>query len=165
MPIKSGDTVIVEYTGRIVSDGDEENLIFDTSRESVAEEAELPSRDPEADYKPLTAVVGEGDIHEGLEEALLGREEGDSFTITLSPEEAYGEWTEDKVREYDVDELEEMIGGYTPASGAILTTKDGRRVQIDSVEDGTARVDFNHPLTDQTLEFDVEVASVEKPAQ
>lgn len=162
MPIEPGDTVIVEYTGRIVSDGDEENLVFDTTSESVAEAAELTSLDPEAEYRPLTAVVGEGEIHDGLKEALLGREEGDSFMITIPPEEAYGEWTEDEIREYDVDELEEMIGGYTPESGGILTTEDGRRVEIVSVEDGTARVDFNHPLTGQTLEFDVEVVSVEE---
>lgn len=156
MAINTGDSVTVEYTGRL-ADG----TVFDTSRESVAEETGLAADQPEREYGPLTVEVGEGRVIEGLEETLIGLEEGDTPTVTVPPEKGYGEWQEDHVREYDAEEFDRLVGGQTPREGDYLETEDGGIAEIVHVGDEVVRVDFNHVLAGETLEFEVEVVDVE----
>ncbi|MFB6153447.1 MAG: peptidylprolyl isomerase [Halodesulfurarchaeum sp.] len=155
MAIESGDSVTIEYTGRL-TDG----TVFDTSVREVAEETGLAESQPDREFTPLTFEIGEGQVIEGLEEGLMGKEAGDEPTVTIQPEDAYGEWTEEEVREYDPAELQEMLGGQTPEAGQLLETRDGRLAEIESVESDAVRVDFNHQLAGETLEFDVEIVDV-----
>ncbi|PSQ06454.1 peptidylprolyl isomerase [Halobacteriales archaeon QS_4_69_31] len=154
MPVSTGDTVVVEYTGRL-PDG----TVFDTSLESVAEKHGLDHH-PDREYTPLTVEVGNGRIIEGLEEGLVGLEAGDQETITVAPEDAYGEHSEDRVVAYDTAELREMLGGREPTEGMELQTEEGLPGTVVSVDE-QARVDFNHDLAGETLEFQVEVVSVD----
>ncbi|MFB6267744.1 MAG: peptidylprolyl isomerase, partial [Halodesulfurarchaeum sp.] len=152
MAIESGDSVTIEYTGRL-TDG----TVFDTSLRDVAEEEGIAEAQPDREFAPLTFEVGAGEIIEGLEDGLIGKEAGDEPTVTIQPEDAYGEWTEEQVREYDPAELEEMLGGQSPEVGQLLETRDGRLAEITSVEEDAVTVDFNHQLAGETLEFDVEI--------
>ncbi|MEF8771980.1 FKBP-type peptidyl-prolyl cis-trans isomerase [Halodesulfurarchaeum sp.] len=155
MAIQAGDSVTIEYTGRY-----EDGTVFDTSRKAVAEDAGLLEDDPDRTFEPLSADVGTGDFIEGLEDALLGMEEGESGTVTIPPETGYGEWTEDQVRVFETDELSEQFGDDLLEEGAYVKTADGTVAEILRVEDGTVRVDFNHRLAGETLTFDIEVKSV-----
>ncbi|MDR5655657.1 peptidylprolyl isomerase [Halodesulfurarchaeum sp. HSR-GB] len=154
MAIESGDTVRIEYTGRL-----EDGTVFDTSRRAVAEEHDLVEEDRE--YDPLEAAVGTGQFIEGLDEALLGMDAGESATVTVPPAEAYGEWEESRVREYEIDELSAQLGDQLPEAGAYIQTPDGSVAEIRSVEEDVVRVDFNHRLAGETLEFEIEVLAVE----
>ena len=154
MPVSTGDTVVVEYTGRL-PDG----TVFDTSLESVAEEHGLDHH-PDREYTPLTVEVGNGRIIEGLEEGLVGLEAGDQETVTVATEDAYGAHSEDRVVTYDTAELREMLSGREPTEGMELQTEEGLPGTIVSVDE-QARVDFNHDLAGETLEFQVEVVSVD----
>lgn len=155
MAIATGDAVVVEYTGRL-----DDGAVFDTSRESVAEEAGLTEAQPDREYSPVTVEVGEGQIIAGLEEALIGMEPSDTRTVTVPPEDGYGEWSEEQVREYGADEFSEMVGGQTPEEGAYLETQEGGLAEIIHVDEETVRIDFNHDLAGETLEFDIEVVDV-----
>ncbi|QSG16301.1 FKBP-type peptidyl-prolyl cis-trans isomerase 2 (plasmid) [Halapricum desulfuricans] len=145
----------IEYTGRL-----DDGSVFDTSREEVAEEAGLAETQPDREYTPLTFEVGSGQVIEGLEDALSGMEQSDDFTVEIPPEEAYGEWSEERVREYDRAELSEMLGGKTPEEGAYIETQEGELAEITAVEDDVVRVDFNPGLAGETLQFDIEVVDV-----
>ena len=155
MAIETGDTVNIEYVGRL-PDG----TVFDTSRESVATEASLDHH-PDREYDPLTVEMGESEIIQGLEDGLVGLEAGDEETVTVPPEEGYGERTEDRVVEYAADEFSAMIGGRDPREGMEVQTEEGLPGEVVAVEGETVRVDFNHELAGETLEFEVEVVSVE----
>lgn len=155
MAIESGDRVVMEYTGRL-----DDGTVFDTSRESVASDAGLADAQPDREYTPVTVDVGEGQLIEGLEEALVGLEEGTSTTVTVPPEKGYGEWTEERVEQFDTDELRQTLGGELPEEGAYLEAQGGARGEIVDIDDETARVDFNSPLAGETLEFDIEVVDV-----
>ncbi len=155
MTICAGDTVKVEYTGRT-----DDGTVFDTSRESVASDAGLADAQSEREYTPLTVEVGEGRVIEGLEDALVGLEQGATPTVAVPPAKGYGEWSDERVREYDVAELSEMLGGQTPQEGTYVETQDGARAEITHVDDELARIDFNSPLAGETLEFDIEIISV-----
>lgn len=155
MAIEAGDSVDIEFTGR-TTDG----TVFDTSRESVAEEAGLTEARPDREFGPLTVEVGAGEVIEGLEESLIGLEDGDSPTVTVPPEKAYGEWREEHVHEYDAAEFDEMVGDQTPEEGDFVQTQDGDLAEIVHVDDEVVRVDFNHGLAGETLEFDIDVIDV-----
>lgn len=156
MAIESGDTVSLEYIGRI-PDGD----VFDTSRESVAEETGIADEQPDREFDPLTVEVGAGQIIPGLEEALLDMEVGESDTVTIPPEAAYGEESDEQIIEHERDEFEEMLQGETPMEGMQVQTQQGQLGTIVHVDEELVRIDFNHELAGETLEFEVEIVDVE----
>ncbi len=156
MAIQQGDSVTIEYTGRY-----EDGTVFDTSREAVAEEAGLTEEEDDRTYESLTAEVGTGAFIEGLEDALRGLSEGDSKTVTIPPEDAYGEWTEDRVRTFKTDQLLAEFSDEVLEPGTTVKTADGSVAEVLSVEDDEVRVDFNHRLAGETLTFDIEVIAVE----
>jgi FKBP-type peptidyl-prolyl cis-trans isomerase 2 len=154
MAIETGDTASIEYVGRL-----EDGTVFDTSRESVAESEDLDHH-PDREYDPLTVEIGAGEIIQGLEDGLLGLDEGEEATVTIPPEDGYGEHSGDRVVEYGADEFSGMIGGRDPEEGMEVQTEEGLPGEVVSVEDETVMVDFNHELAGETLEFEVEVVSV-----
>lgn len=95
-----GDLVTVEYTGRTLGD----NLVFDTSNESIARDPgvdKVPWFQLRGEYGPLVFRVGSGQLLPALERGLIGAEIGAGKTLVLSPEEAYGERNESKVLAID----------------------------------------------------------------
>jgi FKBP-type peptidyl-prolyl cis-trans isomerase 2 len=156
MTIADGDDVTIEYTGRL-----EDGTVFDTSRESVAAEHGLDEANPNRDYGPLTVEIGDDRVIEGLEAGLLGMEQGDTATIEVSPEEGYGEHTDDRVVEYDAAEFSEMLGGEPPREGMVVQTDEGLPGEVIAADGETVRVDFNHELAGERLTFEVEVVSTE----
>jgi FKBP-type peptidyl-prolyl cis-trans isomerase 2 len=155
MTIATGDSVTFEYTGRL-----DDGTVFDTSRLDVAEDAGLADAQPDRDYTPLTVDVGAEQVIEGMEDGLVGLDEGESTTIEIPPEKAYGEWSEQQVQEYDTDELREMLGGETPEEGAYLEAQNGQVGEVVHADEDTVRVDLNHELAGKTLAFDVEIVDV-----
>ncbi|MFT4889144.1 MAG: FKBP-type peptidyl-prolyl cis-trans isomerase 2 [Halobacteriales archaeon] len=154
MEISQGDTVTMEYTGRR-TDGS----VFDTSREAVAEESGLSDEDPDREYDPITVDIGDGQLIEGVEEALIGLEEGNEITVEVPPEKGYGQPSEDRIVEEDADEFAQMVGE-EPTEGTYVETQDGAFGEVVDVDEETVRIDFNHELAGETLEFDVEVVEV-----
>jgi FKBP-type peptidyl-prolyl cis-trans isomerase 2 len=155
MAISEGDAVTVEFTGRL-----DDGTVFDTSRRSVAEESGLAEADPDRDYDPVTVEVGAGQLIAGLEEALLGLDAGSTPSVTVPPAQGYGEWSEELVQDFEAGEFVQMAGGQ-PTEGAYVETEDGDLVGFDVVDDEVVKVDFNHALAGETLEFDLEIVDVE----
>lgn len=155
MAIESGDTVSLEYVGRI-PDGE----IFDTSREAVAKEEGIAAEQPDREFSPLTVEIGAGQVIPGLEDALLEMDEGDTDTVTIPPEEAYGEETEENVIEHDRAEFDEMLQGQDPQEGMQVQSQQGQLGTIVHIGDEVVRIDFNHELAGETLEFEVEIVDV-----
>jgi FKBP-type peptidyl-prolyl cis-trans isomerase SlyD len=114
--------------------------------------------------EPLEYQHGAGRLLPALERALDGKAEGDRFTATLPPEEAYGE--RDKGLQQRVPA--EHFGGVDQVEAGmcfLAQSEDGSRtenVMITEVneDNGFVVVDTNHPLAGMTLEFDVTVVSV-----
>ncbi|MFB6136641.1 MAG: peptidylprolyl isomerase [Halobacteriaceae archaeon] len=156
MGITAGDSVTLEYTGRL-----DDGTVFDTSREAVAEEAGLAEQQADREYDPLTVEIGEGQIIEGLEDDLVGMEEGDSASISVPPESGYGERTEERVVEYDRAEMDEALGDEQPREGMHVRGQGGQVGEIVAVDEESVAIDFNHELAGETLTFDVEILDVE----
>ncbi|MFB6224658.1 MAG: peptidylprolyl isomerase [Haloarcula sp.] len=153
MAIEPGDGVTIEYVGRF-----EDGAVFDTSRLDVAREHGLVESQnvDESEYAPLSFTVGAGKIIEGLDEAVVGMSISEQATVTVPPAEAYGEFKDDRIREYDPETFEGMVGN-EPEVGLHVEAENGLHGDVTAVRDDVVEVDFNHELSGKTLVFDIEL--------
>jgi len=118
--------------------------------------------DSSKDGEPLNYTQGQGELIPGLENQLEGMHAGETKTVTVSPEQAYGPVVPDAVQEVDRSQLPQgvEIKAGTPLQ---VRSPDGRAriVKIAEVKEKTVMVDFNHPLAGKTLNFDVKIESVQ----
>jgi len=148
--IEKGDTVSVNYVGRL-----EDGTIFDTSVKEAAIEAGIYNQ--MRNYEPLTFTVGAGQMIKGFDEGVIGMQVGEEKTLTVPPEEAYGEYDEELARELPIDAVD-----FTPEVGMRLVTDQGLTGSITEVGENNFVVDFNHQLAGKTLIFLVRIVSVEE---
>ncbi|WP_107851233.1 FKBP-type peptidyl-prolyl cis-trans isomerase [Oceanimonas marisflavi] len=109
---------------------------------------------------PLAYLHGHDNMLEGLEKALDGKNEGDSFSVTLAPADAYGERDESLIQRVSIRHLQ-GAKRWEPGMVAMVHTENGpRQVVVVKVGRFMADVDLNHLLAGRTLTFDLEVVSV-----
>ncbi|MFB6168488.1 MAG: peptidylprolyl isomerase [Haloferacaceae archaeon] len=152
---EAGDRVAVAYVGRF-----EDGSVFATSDPAVAADNDLAPAADETERTPLTFTVGAGEVIAGLDEAVAGMTVGADRTVTVPPEDAYGEYDPEKLREYDAETFERMVG-QPPEVGLHVEARNDLHGDVTAVVDGTVRVDFNHELAGRTLVFDLELLAVE----
>ena len=148
--IEAGDKVTLHYKGTF-QDGEE----FDSSYERNA---------------PVTTVVGSGQLIPGLEDALVGLDVGGTKTVTVTPEQGYGDRYEERVAEVPRENFpEDVVAGLEPGAIVPLSNSDqpGRAfpATVLEVSEEFIRLDLNHPLAGQDLTFEVEVLSVEEKSE
>ena len=110
---------------------------------------------------PLSFLVGGGQIIPGLENELIGLAKGDKKTITVQPEDAYGVKSDNLIQTVERDLIPDSI---TVEIGERLQgqSEDGHVVEgeIVAVDENNIQIDFNHPLADEVLTFDVHVVDI-----
>ena len=110
---------------------------------------------------PLSYLHGTGNIIPGLENALAGRQSGESLQVTVQPEEGYGLTNPDLVQSVPrsaftgVEQLE--VGMSFQAQGPEGRTQ---HVTITAIAGDEVTVDGNHALAGQILNFDVTIEAV-----
>ncbi len=112
--------------------------------------------------EPLTYLHGAGNIIPGLEAALAGKQVGDTFTVTIAPEQAYGAIDESMVQQVSrkmFDDIDIEIGMQFHAD----VSHGSGIITITEINGDDVTVDGNHPLAGEALTFDVEVIDV-RPA-
>ncbi len=114
---------------------------------------------------PLAYLHGFGNIINGLEDALLGKEAGDQVKATIAPENAYGERHEDMQQ----DVPKELFGGVDNIEVGMQfqsETDDGPvMVTVVAITDEMVTVDGNHPLAGVELNFDVIIREVREASE
>ena len=111
---------------------------------------------------PFQYLHGAGGIIKGLETALEDKTSGDSFNVTIAPEDAYGV-RDDKLTEAVPRSMFEGISDENLVPGAQFhaSTAHGTQViTIAGVDGDMVQIDANHPLAGETLHFDVGVQDV-----
>lgn len=109
--------------------------------------------------EPLAYLHGAQNIVPGLEKALEGKSVGDSFNVSVSPEEGYGRRDDSLVQNIPLRKLPEKK--VQPGMRFRVMTDVGPRIlTVISVSGDYAKVDANHPLADKTLHFDIKVVDV-----
>jgi peptidylprolyl isomerase len=148
--VKNGDTIQVDYTGKL-----ENGTIFDTSREDIAKQAGIyvSSRV----YSPLIFVVGSGQMIKGFDNGVIGMKVGEEKTISIPPEQAYGEYDKAKVQAIPLKSLNMTIA---PKVGQILGDSYGNPYRVIAINDTYVTLDGNNALAGKTLIFDIKLISV-----
>ena len=146
--LQEDDFVLLDYTARTTDDG----TLVDTTDPEVAEEEDV---DADQEFAPRTIVLGHGHIFQSVEDDIMGREVGDTGTVTVPAEEAFGTYDEDEVRTISKDKIPEDER-YPGAQVRI----DGQEGFVETIIGGRARVDFNHPLAGDDIEYEYEVVDV-----
>lgn len=137
---KKGDTVKVHYTGTL-----DDGSVFDTSD----------------DKDPIEFVVGGGALIPAFEDALIGMNTGESKTIRINAEDAYGPFYPDMVIDLDKSGLP---GDLEPQVDMMLEMEDedgfSRLVRVVELSDTSVTIDANHPLAGKDLTFKVELVEI-----
>ena len=135
-----GDTVKINFTGKL-----EDGTVIETSK----------NRDP------LEFTIGEGNVIAGLEQSVIGMTAGEKKTITVSPQDGFGQPQEDLVVELRKSEFpadaEFAVDAYLNIESA-----DGKEFQARVVEikEDTVILDANHPLAGIPINYEVELLEI-----
>jgi peptidylprolyl isomerase len=138
--VQEGDFVTVHYTGKL-SGGE----VFDTSR----------------GREPLEVQVGAGTVIPGFDEALRGMEENETKNFILEPEKAYGQHDENLQRSFQRSDLPEDLDPKVGDTLALKTSSGEQMpVWVSEADENQIKIDMNHPLAGKTLNFEIEVMSI-----
>jgi peptidylprolyl isomerase len=137
---KAGDTVRVHYTGTL-DDGTQ----FDSS----------------AGHEPLEFALGSGQVISGFDKAVEGMMVGETKSVRIPTEQAYGSRHDELIRKVPKSALPDNI---QPAVGMPLQAQgpDGQVIKlvVTALGEESIIVDGNHPLSGQALGFDIELVGI-----
>ncbi len=136
----TGDTVRVHYTGT-----HDDGTVFDTS----------------SGREPLEFTIGSGQVIPGFDSAVDGMSPGDSETVKIPAEQAYGPHREEMMLEADRAQVPAELD---PQVGERLEIKqqDGQSipVTVTAITETLITLDGNHPLAGQALTFEIELVEI-----
>lgn len=135
-----GDRVRVQYSGYI-----KDGMPFDSS----------------SNNEPVEFIIGQGSVVPGLENAVIGMEEGEKRSVMIPPEDAYGHHKIELVTSIDSSRLPPEIH---PEIGMKLQarTKEGlvTTVTVTEMTDDYITLDGNHPLAGEELIFEIKLLEI-----
>ena len=137
---REGDTVRVHYKGRL-----EDGSVFDSSEGG----------------DPIEFTIGENQVIEGFERAIVGMTKGDTKVESIPAGDAYGEHQEDLVFEVPRSAVQQgtdvTVGDFVEVQ---LPDGQSAPMRIASVGDEMMTLDANHPLAGKELTFDLELVEI-----
>jgi peptidylprolyl isomerase len=134
--VEKGKNVKVHYKG-MFKDG----TVFDSSE----------------GQEPLSFKTGEGQMIPGIENAVGEMEKGETRTVEVGPDQAYGETREDMKATVPKDKLPDNV---EPEEGMMLKMQSPQGdipVRVTEVTENEVKLDANHPLAGQDLTFELTV--------
>jgi len=137
---KLGDTVRVHYTGKL-----EDGTVFDSS----------------LDRDPVEFTLGAGQVIPGFEQAVVGMSPGESKTVEVPADQAYGPYREELVQEIDRELVPEDLK-LEVGQQLALRLSPGRsiRVTVTKLTESKVTLDANHPLAGKDLTFDLQLVEI-----
>lgn len=117
--------------------------------------------DKSEEGKPLVYLHGTESLLPGLEKALNGKNIGDSFEVTISPEEGFGDVNPELIQTVPTEAFQ-GVESIEPGMTFEAKGPSGQveHVVVEAVEDDQVRINANHPLAGVTLNFNVTVVAI-----
>ena len=138
--VKAGDTVRVHYSG-FLDDG----TVFDSSLER----------------EPFEFTLGQGMVIPGFEDAVVGMDVGDSKTVNIPSDQAYGPYRDELLVAVERSQVPPNI---EPDVGMELQirTPEGTvtNVTITEMDENSITLDANHPLAGKDLIFEIKLVEI-----
>lgn len=142
--MKEGMFIELNYTGKT-----SEGVVFDTTDAEVAKKAGLS---PDFPYKPAIICLGQSFVLPAIDAFLMDKNVGETYTLTLSPENAFGKKDAKKIQLVSQSKFSKQ--NVQPYPG-LQVDMDGQMAVIRRVSGGRVLVDFNHPLAGQSVVYDL----------
>lgn len=150
--VASGDAITVDYIWRL-----NEKEVFDTSVQSVAEAAGLYN--PQRNYEEgLAFTVGAGQMIPGFDEAVVGMKLGETKTVEIPAEKAYGERSDEMVMRVPLEEAGDTSGAQV---GMKILLGGMYPAVITELTDTEIVFDLNHELAGKDLIFDITIKALQ----
>lgn len=113
--------------------------------------------------EPDTMTVGDGTLAQPLEQWLIGLMPGERHVFLLEPWQAFGVSSEEMVQTIKPQDIPAGMQ-LEPGNLVEFELPNGQTLAgtILDVSPEGVRVDFNHPLADCPIEFEVEIVSTRK---
>ena len=112
------------------------------------------------DKKPATFKVGDGNLLPGFEQAIYGLKAGDKRSLSISPEQGFGQGNPQNIQVMPRSQFQDM----ELSEGLLVIFNDAANAELPGVvkafDDSQVTIDFNHPLAGKALSFDVEIIEV-----
>ncbi len=113
------------------------------------------------DEEAIEFEIGNGSLTSGMEDALIGKPEGETISVELSPELAFGERHEDNIHSLPIEDFpkdmppeeNQVIAFDGPDDTEIMGT-------IVSISQDEVQVDFSHPLAGRVIKFTAKIISI-----
>ncbi|NOY39111.1 MAG: peptidylprolyl isomerase [Nitrospirae bacterium] len=138
--VKAGDTVRVHYSG-FLDDG----TVFDSSLER----------------EPFEFTLGQGMVIPGFEDAVVGMDVGDTKTVNIPTDQAYGPYRDELLVAVERSQVPPNI---EPDVGMELQirTPEGTvtNVTITEMDENSITLDANHPLAGKDLIFEIKLVEI-----
>lgn len=137
---KEGDKVKVNYTGSL-----EDGSIFGSSREE----------------EPLEFTIGQQTVLPSFENAVIGMNEGETKSVAIPPEDAFGQPKEDLI--FDVEKTKLPPGIDLKLGGVLRVGSDAGKdfdVAITKIDDEVVTLDGNHPLAGKVLNLEIQLVEI-----
>ncbi len=118
------------------------------------------------DTGPLSFQLGSNEVFPAFETAILGMAVGETKTVILQPEEAYGPKKEELIQTVD----RSVFGDKEIQAGVVVgmnMEKEGKEYQVPAtiteINGQQVTVDFNHPLAGEELTYKITLQSIDQP--
>jgi len=143
MSFQLGDFIEIEFTGKT-----KEGQIFDSNIKEDVEKAKI-----NIPAKPFVFCLGQGMFLKGIEDFLIGKDEGE-YNIELPPEKAFGDRDTKLIQIIPTKVFTEQKTN--PVQGAVFNF-DGRMGKVLTSSGGRVIVDFNNPLAGKEVHYKIKV--------
>ena len=152
---KEASKVTINFTGKLTDGTIIESNSVDPEDDSC--------NDSECghDHGPMEITIGDGDFYAPLESALVGMSVGEKKSVTITPDDAFGDYDPENVFTVTRSELPEEISPEV-GMGLEVTGEDDDvyMVTVVKVTDEEVTLDCNHPLAGEELIYDIELVEI-----
>ncbi len=132
-----GSHVEVHYIGSL-----EDGTVFDSSSQG----------------DPIPFVIGEGKLIPNFENAIIGMQQGETKSLTIPSDQAYGPYREDMIVNIEKSEIPDGV----EVGNVLQSIIQGQEVYftVIGVDHDRVTLDANHPLAGKDLNFEITLVKV-----
>ncbi len=110
---------------------------------------------------PVSYVHGaDSGIHEKIERALIGCQEGENISVNLSPEEGFGPHRAELTYTDDIENVPPQFRRLGAEVEMHNDRGEAKTFIVSKIENGKLTVDGNHPLAGKHLVFNIHIKTI-----
>ena len=144
--VKNGDFINLKFTGYVEGKPFDSNILED-----------LKKLNEKAEPQKTIIIVGKEMVVRGLDSAIIGKEFGKEYKITVSPKEGFGPRHKELIRTIPLKVFAHQRVMPKPGAAFVL---DNQLARVIAVSGARVITDFNNPLAGKEIEYKFTAVSI-----